>query len=128
MINKKIVTYLIALVWFVNGFFCKVLNLVPRHQEIVGRILGIDYAPFLTRAIGISEIFMAIWILSGIKTRFNALAQMSIIATMNVLEFSRVPDLLLWGKMNIICAFVFIGVIYFNEFGSNQLKKSWKHS
>ena len=128
MINKKIVTYLIALVWFVNGFFCKVLNLVPRHQEIVGRILGIDYAPFLTRAIGISEIFMAIWILSGIKTRFNVLAQMSIIAMMNVLEFSLVPDLLLWGKMNIICAFAFIGVIYFNEFGSNQLKKAWKRS
>ena len=128
MINKKIVAYLIALVWFVNGFFCKVLNLVPRHQEIVGRILGIDYAPFLTRAIGISEIFMAIWILSGIKTRFNVLAQMSIIAMMNVLEFSLVPDLLLWGKMNILFAFAFVGVIYFNEFGSNQLKKAWKHS
>lgn len=36
-------TYFIALVWLVNGLFCKVLNLVPRHQEIIGEILGNDF-------------------------------------------------------------------------------------
>ena len=35
-----IVTYLIAAVWLVNGLFCKVLHLTPRHERIVARTLG----------------------------------------------------------------------------------------
>ncbi len=70
--NKKAIhklsTYCIAVVWIANGLFCKVLNLVPRHQQIVARILGIEQARLWTIAIGCSEIFMAIWILSNIKT------------------------------------------------------------
>ena len=113
-------TYLISIVWIANGLFCKVLNLVPRHQQIVGRILGTDYAPFLTKAIGFSEIIMAIWILSGFKTRLNAMTQILIVATMNVIEFLIVPDLLLWGRMNAFFAFCFILLIYFNEFILNK--------
>ena len=73
--TNKILNYLIALVWFVNGLFCKVLNLAPRHQEIVGRILGNEYALILTKIIGFSEIIMAIWILSRIYSKFNAMTQ-----------------------------------------------------
>lgn len=51
--------YSIALVWFINGFYCKILNQVPQHQEVVGRILGEDYAPILTKLIGVAEIVMA---------------------------------------------------------------------
>jgi uncharacterized membrane protein YphA (DoxX/SURF4 family) len=114
--------YCIATVWIANGLFCKVLNLIPRHEEIVGRILGIDYARPLTILIGLSEIGMAIWVLSGIKTRLNVLSQIMIVATMNTLEFILVPDLLLWGKMNSIFAFLFILVVYCNEFyGNNKI-------
>jgi uncharacterized membrane protein YphA (DoxX/SURF4 family) len=116
----KILTYCIATVWIANGFFCKVLNLVPRHEQIVGRIIGIDYARPLTVLIGFSEIGMAVWILSGVKTRLNVLAQIIIVATMNTLEFILVPDLLLWGKMNSIFAFLFILVVYYNEFYGNN--------
>src|SRR5688572_10761350 len=101
----KLLTYFIAAVWVANGLFCKVLNLVPRHQQIVARILGDDYARPLTLLIGLSEIGMAICILSGIKSRLNAMLQILIIATMNILEFMLVPDLLLWGKVNSIFAF-----------------------
>jgi hypothetical protein len=123
MTNKaihKFLTYCIATVWIANGLFCKVLNLVPRHQQIVGRILGIEYSQLLTIAIGCSEIFMAVWILSKIKTRLNAIAQIVIVATMNTLEFILVPDLLLWGKLNSLFAFIFILVVYFNEFCLNK--------
>lgn len=116
----KILNYLIASVWLVNGFFCKVLNLVPRHQQIVERILGADYSLILTKAIGVSEIIMAIWIVSGIKTRLNAIIQIIVIAVMNTLEFLLVPDLLLWGKLNSLFAFIFILVIYSNEFILNK--------
>lgn len=110
---------LIALVWLANGLLCKVLNLVPRHEQIVSRILGNEHARLLTTAIGISEIVMAIWVITGFKARFNAVTQIAIIATMNVLEFILVPDLLLWGKWNALFAFLFIGMIYLNEFYLN---------
>lgn len=109
-------TIVISLVWFINGFFCKVLNLVPRHQEIVGRILDEQNAWFFTKAIGVSEIFMVVWIISRIKSRFCAMFQMAIVGTMNIIEFILVPDLLLFGRMNIVFASIFIALIYLNEF------------
>ena len=44
---RIIFTGLISLVWLVNGLYCKVLNFVPRHQLIVARILGEDFARIL---------------------------------------------------------------------------------
>jgi DoxX-like family len=123
MINKsvhKLFTYCIATVWIANGLFCKVLNLVPRHQEIVARILGVQHSRILTILIGCSELFMAVWILSKIKTKFNAIAQITIVGIMNVLEFILVPDLLLWGKLNAAFALLFILLVYFNEFYLNK--------
>jgi len=70
--------------------------------------------------IGLSEIIMAVWILSGYKTKLNAIAQITIVATMNTLEFILVPDLLLLGKLNSLFAFIFILVVYFNEFYLNK--------
>ena len=116
MDSSKIIHYFIAAVWLVNGLFCKILNLVPRHQEIVGRILGNEYAGILTKLIGVSEILMAVWVLSQIKSRLNAITQIAIVATMNLIEYFVVPDLLLWGKMNSIFALLFIGLVYIHEF------------
>lgn len=116
----KILTFCIATVWIVNGLFCKVLNLVPRHEQIVARILGDDYSQVLTFLIGLSEIAMAIWILSKFKSKLNAITQIAIVGIMNTLEFILVPDLLLWGKLNSLFALVFILVVYFNEFYLNK--------
>ena len=69
----KILTYCIAMIWMANGLFCKVLNLVPRHQQIVATILRTEHARLWTIVIGFSEIFMAIWILSNIQSRLNAI-------------------------------------------------------
>ena len=118
--SSKIITYCIAAVWIINGLFCKVLNLVPRHQKIVARILGETYAAQLTKLIGIAEILMAVWILSRIKPRLNAMSQIFIIAVMNSMEFFLAPDLLLWGKANAFFAFLFIILIYYNEFKLNN--------
>ena len=117
--NKKLIrilTILIAAVWLVNGLLCKVANLVPRHEEIVGRILSDEHARLLTILIGLSEVLMAIWILSGFKSRINSILQIVVIASMNVLEFLLVPDILLWGKLNICFAVLFMIIIYYKEF------------
>lgn len=116
----RLVTIFIALVWLVNGLFCKVFNLVPRHQQIVARILSDDYSRPLTILIGFAEMLMVIWILSRYKSQLNAIAQIIIIAVMNLLEFVLVPDLLLWGKFNSLFALLFIGLIYYNEFKLNK--------
>jgi hypothetical protein len=121
---NSVVTFCIAIVWIANGLFCKVLNLVPRHAEIVARIIGEDYSGPLTVLIGCSEIVMAIWILSGFKSRINALTQIVVVGTMNILEFMLASDLLLWGKLNALFAFLFVLVVYFNEFYLNKKQGS----
>lgn len=116
MMLGRFLTYFFAAVWLANGLFCKVLDLVPRHREIVGRILGEEYAPLLTKLIGLGEIGVAIWILSGIARRGNAIFQIVMVATMNVLEFLLVPDLLLFGRANSVVALLFILLIAYREF------------
>lgn len=111
-----ILTYCIAGIWLTNGLFCKVLDMVPRHEQIVARILGEEHSRVFTMLIGCSEILMAIWIISFFKTRLNAIVQIIVIGLMNTLEFILVPDLLLWGKFNALFAILLIVVVYFNEF------------
>lgn len=112
----KTLTFVISAIWIVNGLFCKVFSLVPRHEKIVANILGAAHSGLITKAIGVAEIFMAIWILSRFKTRLNAIVQIALIAAMNMLEFVLVPDLLLWGRMNAVFALILIIIIYCNEF------------
>lgn len=112
----RLITVLIASVWLANGLLCKVLNLVPRHQQIVAAILNSEHAQTFTVSIGVAETAMAIWILSEYRSRLNVITQIAVITTMNVLEFFLVPQLLLWGKLNSVWAFLFIIVICCNEF------------
>ena len=122
------ITYFLAAVWFVNGFFCKVVNFVPRHQKIVERILDIENARSLTLLIGFAETGMAIWIISGMWVRLNVIVQILIIATMNTLEFFLAPDLLLWGKANAIFAFMLLLLIYYKEFYITNKKTACYYS
>jgi hypothetical protein len=109
-------TLAIALVWLANGLFCKVLHLVPRHEQIVARILGPAHAHGLTMAIGVAEMGMATWVASGIKQRWSAAAQIVLVVAMNTLEFVLAPDLLLWGPYNAVFAGLFALLIYYNAF------------
>jgi len=109
-------TFFIASVWFVNGLICKLLNLVPRHQLIVARILGPAHATAFTRVIGILEIGMCAWVLSGIWPAICAWLQILLVAVMNTIEFFLARDLLLFGRINALIALFFIFLIYFNTF------------
>ncbi len=124
MTIHRILTCCIAAVWVGMGLFCKVLNFVPRHEQIVARILGAAYAGTLTRAIGVAEILMAVWILTGTESRLNAVMQIVVVGAMNILEFILAPDLLLWGRFNSIFAALFMIVVYYNEFVLHQKAKS----
>lgn len=115
----RYIQYFIALVWLLNGLFCKILNLTPRHQEIVERILGDSYGRPITILIGISELVMVVWILSQLRSRLCAILQILVIGSMNLIEFFLASDLLLWGHFNIVFAFALMALIYYNEFKLN---------
>ena len=120
---KKTLNIIIAFIWFINGLFCKVINLVPRHQDIVSEITSSVYSKELTITIGILEIFMSFWILSKIQPKLNAIIQIGIIILMNILEFIMTPHLLLWGRYNSVFALLLILFIYLTNF---HLYKSFK--
>jgi hypothetical protein len=110
---QPVLRYAIAAVWLVNGLLCKVLYLVPRHEAIVARILGPEYAAPLTRLIGFAEIGMGIWVLSGRWLKLNVAAQIALVISMNVLEFWLASDLLLWQHLNIVFAGLFVLLLYY---------------
>jgi len=115
--RPTLVALFISLVWLINGFYCKILNAVPRHTEIVGRIVEVDSPRFLTILIGLGECLMAIWVFSRMFVRQAAIVQILLIATMNIIEAIMVPDLLLWGYWNGFFAFLFILLITADAFG-----------
>ncbi|MFT4092652.1 MAG: DoxX-like family protein [Niabella sp.] len=116
MQTRLFLKYFIATIWFINGFLFKVLNLVPRHQEIVSRILGVAHAHLYTIIIGIGEVCMGIWIIQGDLPKLNALMQIIIIALYNILEYYMAPDLLLFGYYNYAVAAVFMLIIFYYGF------------
>ncbi|MAS52264.1 MAG: hypothetical protein CMD20_03565 [Flavobacteriales bacterium] len=120
--------YFTACIWFTNGLICKVLNFVPRHEAIVATILGSSFSRPITFAIGVSEIIMGIWVLSRLKSKLNAVVQITVVAVMNLLEFILTPELLLWGKFNSIFACVFIVMVYWYEFILNKTPNTQKAS
>lgn len=95
---------------------CKLLNFVPRHQLIVARILGEEHSIIFTRLIGFSEVMMVVWILSKVKSRWCSISQIIIVITMNIIEFILAPDLLLFGRLNLMIAFLFVVIVFINEF------------
>ncbi|MGV3636379.1 MAG: DoxX-like family protein [Flavobacteriales bacterium] len=119
-VQHRAFRYLFAIVWLVNGLWCKVLGWVPRHEVIVGAILDSGLAPQLTIAIGIAEIGMAAWIITAWRYQVCAASQIAIILLMNVIEFIAVPHLLLWGRLNIVFATLLCGMIFWNAFSRTR--------
>jgi len=104
--------FALGLVWMINGLYCKVLNQVPRHQEIVSRLLSEEWQRELTLLIGLSEIALALVIWSGWKRSFVNWTQIVLILSMNILEVVFVPELLLWGRWNGLLALFFVLFLY----------------
>ena len=89
------IRYGIASIWLFHGLFAKLLGLIPRQQAIVGRVLGTDHSRSATAVIGVVEILMAFWIISGKWPRWCAAAVTLMLAGMNTFELTFARDLLL---------------------------------
>lgn len=113
-----------AAVWLVNGVWCKLMDGVPRHREIVARILGEEHSAILTRLIGAGEVLIAVWILTGIRWKWCCAFQIAMVATMNVIEFVLAPDLLLFGRINSLVALAYCALVAWAGFGNHQTSRA----
>jgi hypothetical protein len=109
----RIATVVLAGVWLANGLIAKVLGFVPRHQEIVARFFGESQPRQIVVAIGLGEIAMAAWIVTGVRRRLCALVQASLIVSMNVLELWRARDLLLFPVLMPVANALLIALAFF---------------
>ena len=103
---------LIAGVWIFHGLFSKVLNGVPRHRLIVERILGEDIGGVAVVVIGVMEILLGFWVLSGRWRRINATVQTLGLITMNALEIFLARDLLISAVGMVFLNTCFISLIW----------------
>jgi len=85
---------LITSVWWVFGLYCKVLNRVPRHRQILERVMGIRWG-WLIVLVGIGEMLIGVWVQTGWERPACAVVQTVIILTMNLLEICFAGDLLI---------------------------------
>lgn len=117
---QRCIDVLLAAVWVVMGLYCKLLGMVPRHEAIVGEILGVDTATWLTPLIGTGEICLGIWIATGLHRKLSASIQILLVITMNLLECTLAVEHLLWGPINILFALLFCFLVYWNAFRLNN--------
>ena len=109
----KILTILIGSVWVFHGLYSKVSHGIPRHRQIVGRILGEGIADQATLVIGLLEISLGLWIFSGILRRTCALVQTTALVAMNSLEILLARDLLISAPGMVALNLGFITLIWY---------------
>jgi uncharacterized membrane protein YphA (DoxX/SURF4 family) len=83
----------VASVWLYEGLWCKLLSGCPSHDAIVRSLpppLG-RFADLLLMAIGVAEVGLGVWILSGWKARVAFWVQAFLLVLMN-------GGGLIWGR------------------------------
>ncbi len=93
----------IAFVWLLFGLLFKALDAVPRHRQIVARVVGADRAGIILWLVALSEIGLGAWMLVGRFLPACMAAQTLLIVAMNTLELRRARDLLL-SPIAMVCA------------------------
>jgi len=75
----------IALVWFYEGLWCKVLGRVPNQAGIVEQVpfLGPRVSHLFLITLGLVECALGFWVLAGWQPWWAALAQTVLLVTMN---------------------------------------------
>ena len=103
---------LIGCVWVFHGFYSKILNGIPRHRLIVGRILGQEFSGHATIAVGLLEILLGVWAFTGQERVACALVQTLAIAGMNALEILLARDLLISAIGMVLLNLAFLALIW----------------
>ena len=103
---------LIGTVWVFHGLYSKILNGIPRHQLIVGRVLGERLAQPATKVIGCLEMLLGVWVFVGVSRVESAVVQTLAIVGMNTLEITLAGDLLISAIGMVLLNLCFLAVIW----------------
>jgi hypothetical protein len=95
--------YAIAAVWLVFGLLLKALGAVPRHREIVARVVGAARAPLVFWLVALGEIGLGAWMLAGVFLPACMAVQTVLLVAMNALELRHARDLLV-APVGMVCA------------------------
>ena len=103
-------TFMVAAVWLVHGLFNKLLHFSPRHLQIVQSVPGLagSRGELVLTAVGMCEVAIAVWVVSGWAATVCAAVQTVFLLSMNIVELSVARSLLLWpaGLVPINLAFL----------------------
>ena len=102
----------IGSVWVFHGLYSKILNGIPRHRLIVGRILGQERAKTSTRIIGTLEFLLGIWAFTGWQPVWCASVQTTAIIAMNSLEIWLARELLISAIGMLILNLGFLSLVW----------------
>ena len=102
----------IGSVWVFHGLYSKIFNGIPRHRLIVGKILGSANAAMITRAIGLLELLLGVWVFTGWQPVACAAVQTAAIVAMNSLEIFRARELLISAIGMVILNLGFLSLVW----------------
>jgi len=98
MVPLLLIRIAIALVWLYEGLWCKLFERMPHQVDVVAAhpLFDARSARWVLRVIGVVEVALALWVVSGVAPWLAALAQTVLLVGMNAngLLFSRqhIPD------------------------------------
>jgi hypothetical protein len=103
-------SFVIGAVWIFHGLYSKILDRIPRHRLIVGRILGERHAGWLTKLIGVGEVLLGLWVFTNTAPVLCATVQTVGLVAMNTLEILWARDLLIsaWGMVVLNVGFLML--------------------
>ena len=102
----------IGSVWIFHGLYSKILNGIPRHRLIVGKILGAANAGIATKTIGLLEVLVGLWAFTGWQPVGCAVMQTAAIVAMNTLEILLAGQLLISAVGMVILNLGFLSLVW----------------
>jgi hypothetical protein len=103
---------LIGSVWVFHGLYSKILNGIPRHRMIVGKILGAANADWATKTIGLLETLLGIWAFTGSHPVPCAAVQTAAIVAMNTLEIALAGEFLISAVGMVLLNLGFLALVW----------------
>ena len=107
-----IIQIVIGSVWVFHGLYSKILNGIPRHRLIVGKILGAANAGIATKTIGLLEVLVGLWAFTGWQPVGCAVVQTTAIVAMNTLEILLAGELLISAAGMVILNLGFLSLVW----------------
>lgn len=106
-------TLLIGGVWVFHGLYSKISDGIPRHRQIIERILGTSIVDPATLVIGVLEVMLGLWVFSRIWRRACALVQTLALVAMNFLEILLAKDLLISAPGMVALNLAFLSLVWY---------------